>query len=127
MNIPGLITPFTAAAAIGAHLIAAHGVTDGAAVQADDGATMLLGVTTELPAAAGAVADVVRSGPASVTYGGTVARGAPLTADAAGRAVAVALPAEADTFIVGYAEVSGVVGDIGSALIAPGFIPATAP
>ena len=116
MNIPGLITPFTAAAAIGAHLIAAHGVTDGAAVQADDGATMLLGVTTEL-----------RSGPAPVTYGGTVARGAPLTADAAGRAVAVALPAEADTFIVGYAEVSGVVGDIGSALIAPGFIPATAP
>ena len=69
----------------------------------------------------------LRSGPASVTFGGNVTRGAPLTADANGRAIAVALPAEADTFIVGYAEVSGVAGDIASALIAPGVIPATAP
>lgn len=127
MNIPGLITPFTATAAIGAYLIAAHGAADGAAVQADDGSTMMLGVTTDIPAAAGETVDVVRSGPASVTFGGNVTRGAPLTADANGRAIAVALPAEADTFIVGYAEVSGVAGDIASVLVAPGFIPATAP
>ncbi|AQZ95557.1 DUF2190 domain-containing protein [Halopseudomonas phragmitis] len=127
MNIPGLITPFTAIGAIGAYLIAAHGATDGAAVQADDGATMMLGVTTDIPTADGGTADVVRNGLASVTYGGNVTRGNPLTADANGRAVAVALPAAADTFIVGFAEVSGVEGDIGSALVAPGFIPATAP
>lgn len=127
MNIPGLITPFTATAAIGKYLIAAHGAADGTAVQADDGSTMMVGVTTDIPAAAGETVDVVRSGPASVTFGGNVTRGNPLTADANGRAIAVALPAEADTFIVGYAEVSGVAGDIASALIAPGFIPATAP
>ena len=127
MNIPGMITPFRAAGAIGKYRIAAHGAADGAAIQAEDGDTTLLGVTTDINAADGSIVDVVRSGPASVTFGGPVTRGDPLTADADGRAVAVALPAEADTFIVGYAEVSGVLGDIGAALVAPAFIPATAP
>lgn len=126
MNIPGLITPFRALGVIGKYLIAAATTDDGEASQAADGDAMLLGTTTDIPTADGAIVDVVRNGLASVTYGGAVARGAPLTADASGRAIAVALPAAAGTYIVGYAEVSGVLGDIGSVMVAPAFLPATA-
>ncbi|MDT4866544.1 hypothetical protein FQZ97_1014020 [compost metagenome] len=68
--------------------------------------------------------DVIRSGLASVEYGGTVALGAPLTADSQGRAVAVTLPVGDDTYIIGFAEVAGSSGDIGSTFIAPAVLAA---
>jgi hypothetical protein len=84
---------------------------------------MLMGVTDRLGAAvAGDRIDVVRSGIAEVEFGGTVARGDPLTADASGRAVAAAPAAGANAYVIGFAEVSGVLGDIGSASILPGRI-----
>ena len=53
-------------------------------------------------------------------FGGTVARGAPVTADASGKAVAAAPAAGSNVRIIGFAEVSAVAGDIAPVLIAPG-------
>lgn len=57
--------------------------------------------------------DVVMSGSMDVTYGGTVAAGAWLVADAEGRAVSGAKSGNT----VGIALVSGVLGDLGEVLI----------
>lgn len=54
-----------------------------------------------------------------VVFGGNVTRGQPLTADAQGRAVAAAPAAGANVYCIGFAEVSGVVGDIGTVIISP--------
>jgi hypothetical protein len=94
-------------------------VDDGLVTQAADGSAYLVGVT-ELSPGAGERVDVVRSGISLVEFGGTVTRGQPVTADAEGRAVAAAPTAGVNTYIIGYAEVSAVAGDIVSILIAPG-------
>lgn len=126
MNITGLTTAFRAGAAILARRILTDGTADGVAIQAADGSARLLGVSTDIDSDSGEVVDAVRSGLAPVLYGGTITRGDPLTADSTGRAVAATLPVAADTYIIGFAEVSGVVGDIGSVQIAPALLPVAA-
>lgn len=106
-----------AAAAIGAFRIVKHGAADGFAALATAGTDAAFGVTDSLgAAAANDPVDVIRGGIAEVVYGGTVTRGDPLTADAAGAAVKAAT----GNRIIGFAEVSGVSGDRGSVFIAPG-------
>lgn len=123
MRNQGLIKNHTADAAVGPYRIVVHGAADGNVAQAAGSAAALIGITDRLGAAvAGDRLDVVRSGIAEVEYGGTVARGDPLTADASGRAVAAAPAAGANAYVIGFAEVSGVLGDIGSASIWPGRI-----
>lgn len=122
MNIPGLTSAFRAGGAITKRRILTDGASDGAAIQATGATARLLGVSTDIDTDSGDVVDAIRIGLANVEYGGTVARGAPLTADASGRAIAVTLPIAANTYIIGFAEVSGVLGDIGSAQIAPGLL-----
>lgn len=124
MNIPGLITPRRAQAAVAKRRIVKTGTANGSAIQATNGTAAMLGVSTDIDAAAGEVMDVVRNGLTPVEYGATVPDGALLTADAQGRAIAVTLPVAAATYTIGYAEVAGVVGDIGSVNVVPGFIPA---
>ncbi|CAD5107230.1 capsid cement protein [Zestomonas carbonaria] len=119
MNIPGLTTAKRAGGAIASRRILVHGSSDGAAVQATGGTALLIGVSTDIPTDNGQPVDVIRTGLAPVEYGGTIARGAPLTADSQGRAVAATLPVVANTYIIGFAEVEGSEGDIGSAFIAP--------
>ena len=82
----------------------------------------LMGVLTGLDAAVNEPADVVQGGIADVEYGGVVTRGAPLTSDATGRAVVAAPAAGVNNRIVGFAEVSGVLGDIGAVRLAIGFM-----
>ncbi|MCD7099113.1 hypothetical protein [Stenotrophomonas sp. MMGLT7] len=122
MHIPGLTNAFLAGAAIAARRITKHGAADGEALQAAAATDALNGISTDIPTAAGMTVDVTRSGLAAVEYGGAVAAGQPLTADAQGRAVAAAPAAGANVRIIGFAEVSGVLGDIGSVWIAPGVI-----
>lgn len=124
MNIPGLITPRRAQGAISKRRIVKTGTANGSAAQAAAATTALIGVSTDIDTATGEVADVVRSGLTPVEYGGTVPDGALLTADSQGRAIAVTLPVAANTYTIGFAEVAGVVGDIGSVNVVPGFIPA---
>ncbi len=103
---------YVAEAATGAFLIAALGATDGTAKQAAAATDPIVGVFEELDHTVGARADVIRSGPARVRYGGVVTRGAPLTSNGAGRAVVANPAAGSNVRIIGHADVAGVDGDI---------------
>lgn len=111
---------YVAEAAINPYRIVKFGTADGNVVQAAAAADALMGVCESVGPAIGERVDVVKSGIADVEFGGTVTRGAPLTSDSVGRAVAAAPGAGANVRIIGFAEVSAVVGDIGPVLIAPG-------
>lgn len=111
-----LNTNGSAEAAIPAYTIVKPGATDGSWVPAAAATDLMGGVSESVAAASGERVDVARVGIADVLYGGTVTRGQKLTSDASGRAVT----AVSGNHVIGTAEVSGVVGDIGSVLIAPG-------
>ncbi len=111
-----LNTNGTAEAAVAAYRIVKPGASDGAWLQAAAAADLMAGVSESLAAAIGERIDVCRVGIADVEYGGAVTRGKKLTSDAQGRAV----EAIAGDHVIGTAEVSGVAGDIGAVLIAPG-------
>lgn len=121
MRNPGLQKNYSAEAAIAAYRIAKFGAADGGILQSAAAADKHIGVIDRMPAAvAGDRVDVTRSGIAEVEYGGTVAAGDLLTADASGRAIVATAGAGANVRVVGVAEVAGVVGDIGSMLVQPG-------
>ncbi len=116
----GLIKSRNATTAIPALRLVKEGGVDGAGVPAVDAAASIIGVSSEIDTAVGERASVIMSGNvADVLYGGTVARGDKLTADAQGRAITTTAPG---AHYVGTAEVSGVVGDIGSVIVAPGVL-----
>lgn len=111
---------YSATAAIAAYRIVKFGASDGDVTQAAASTDLSVGVNGRLAAAAaGDRIDIVRSGIAEVEYGGNVTRGAKLTSDADGKAIAAAPAAGVNAQIIGIAEVSGVAGDIGSVFISP--------
>lgn len=121
MRNPGLQKSYAAEGVIGAYLIVKFGAADGGVLVAAAATDKLIGVTDRIAAAAsGDRIDVIRSGIAEVTYGGTVAAGDLLTSDASGRAITATAAAGSNVRVIGVAEVAGVVGDIGSMLIDPG-------
>jgi len=112
----GLIKSLVATAAVPARRLVKFGAADGAGVLATDGSAYIRGVSADIDTAIGERISVQMSGNvAEVVYGGNVTRGDSLTADAQGRAVA----AVAGDHAVGFAEVSGVLGDIGTVDVAP--------
>lgn len=116
----GLQKGYTAALAIPAFTIMKFGAADGVVTPATDGSAYLVGVQAELDCAQGDRASATMIGNIEdVRFGGNVTRGQPLTADAQGRAVAAAPAAGANVYCIGFAEVSGVLGDIGSVIIHP--------
>lgn len=120
MANPVFIKAMNAEAAIAAFRIVKIGAADGGVIQGAAAADVLLGVSDELGQATAADrVDVILTGIADVLYGGTVARGARLTSDATGRAVAAAPAVGVNNGIIGIALVSGVLGDVGSVLITP--------
>lgn len=119
---PTEINSYIAGAAITRRRIVKWGAADGQILQAAAVGDFLMGVITGLDAAINEPADVVQGGIADVEYGGVVTRGAPLTCDAQGRAVVAAPAAGTNNRIVGFAEVSGVLGDIGCCRLAIGFM-----
>lgn len=112
---------FVAGAAIAAKRIVKFGSADNAVVQAAAVADFSIGVS-DLAAASGEHVTVVMGGIAIVEYGGPITRGALVTTDADGKAVAAAPAAGANNRIVGVAMVSGVSGDLGSVLLQPGSV-----
>jgi len=123
MRHDGFIKNHTADGAIGAYRIVKHGDADGDVAQATASTDVLIGVNGRLAAAvAGDRVDIHRGRLVEVEYGGNVTRGDPLTSDANAKAVAAAPAAGTNAYIIGYAEVSGVAGDIGAAMFAPGRI-----
>lgn len=111
--VRGLVKNYVAGAAIVANRIVKHGAGDTLMVQAAAAADKLVGVA-DADAASGARVDVVLSGTADVQYGGAVARGDLLTANASGMAVVAA----AGNRVIGVALVAGVANDIGEVLLA---------
>jgi hypothetical protein len=122
MANPTLIKSFTADGAVTKRRIVKPGGADFKVSQATAVTEALVGVAAELDAADTARIDVVLAGTVEVEYGGNVTRGDWLTTDANGKAVAAAPGAGVNNNVIGRALVSGVSGDIGSMLIAPGRI-----
>lgn len=111
---------YSGEAAIPSYRIVKFGAADGGVLLAAAATDKLIGVSGRIPfAVAGDRGDICRIGISEVEYGGTVAAGDPLTSDATGRAVVAAPAAGSNVRIIGFAEVAGVVGDIGSLYISP--------
>lgn len=122
MPMPGLIRNYTAEAACPARTIARFGANDQGVLPAAAATDALIGVFELGCTAAGDRVDVIKCDIALVRYGGTVTRGAPLTSDANGAAIVAAPAAGANVRIIGFAEISGVSGDIGQVFISPGLM-----
>jgi hypothetical protein len=109
-----LTKALTATTAIVKRRLVKYGAADGTGVPATDGTAFICGVSDDVGAAVNERCSVFMNGNiADVEYGGNVTRGDPLTA------VTAAPAAGANTRVVGFAEVSGVLGDIGSVAISP--------
>lgn len=121
MRNEGLAKTLIAGATVAARRIVKFGSGDTAVLQSSAAADFHIGVS-DLGAASGEYCDVIVDGIALVQYGGDVTRGALLTADSDGRAIAAAPAAEATARIIGVAMVSGVSGDIGSVLLRQGAV-----
>ncbi|MEW5885552.1 MAG: capsid cement protein [Pseudomonadota bacterium] len=89
MSNPILMKNFVAAAALEPSRIVVLSAADTAAL-ATSATAASIGISDQIQVAAGQRIDVVVAGIADVTAGAAVAHGAPLTADAQGRAVTAA-------------------------------------
>lgn len=110
---------YLAEAAIAPFRIVKMGAADGGVLQAAAATDSLVGVCEAVGPASGERCDVVKVGLADVELGGTVVRGGPITSDATGKGVAAAPAAGANNRVIGFAEVSGVSGDIIPVFISP--------
>lgn len=115
-QIQGLTVGYSTEGEVKGCRLVCHGEAAGSVKQATAATDKLLGVSTRVTTNATEHTDVVRSGLALVTYGGTVKRGDPLTADAQGRAV----KASSGNIIIGFAEEDGDADEVGGVFLMPG-------
>jgi hypothetical protein len=109
---PTLIKSFNAGAAVRGRRFVVAGAADGAVIEATGVAGTILGVSSAYDTAIGDQVDVTMLGTEEVILGGAVTRGARLTSDANGAAVAAAPAAGVNNSIGAIALVSGVAGDV---------------
>jgi hypothetical protein len=129
---PILTKTFQTGAAVNGARIVKVGAADNLVVEAASAAAteFILGVSEYVKDGAGGVVstptggdiDVIMVGIAYVQLGGTVARGAPVTAAATGVAVTAAPAAGTNARVLGFALVSGVTGDVIPVLINQGLM-----
>lgn len=121
---PTLIRNFIAGASgVAERVIVKLGAADQEVVAATAVSETLIGVSVQPgTAAAGQRVDVAIAGVVEVVAGGTITRGAYLTTNASGQAVAAAPSAGVNNGIVGIALVSAVANDIIPVLLAQGRI-----
>lgn len=118
MANPDLIKSFIAEAAVSPYRIVKMGTADGQVVQGAAATDLLVGVADmQGQATVGGRVEAILDGIADVEFGGTVTRGALVTSDASGKAVAAAPAAGSNARIIGVALVSAVAGDIGAILV----------
>lgn len=113
---------FKAEAAIGANLIVKHGAADDTVVQAAAVGDKMIGVCDYVAPAINERVDIIVHGIADVKIGGVVARGDPVTSDAAGKGVAAAPAAGTNNRIIGIALAAGVANDIIPVLLSQGMV-----
>jgi hypothetical protein len=114
------IKGYKAGAAIVGKRFAKFSATD-TVVQAAASTDLLIGVV-DLDGASGDMVDITMLGPAKITCGGNVTRGAKLTADADGKAVAAAPATGVNAQTGAIALSSGVAGDIIDVIVLPGAV-----
>ena len=119
MSNPGLTKTYAAEAAIAPYRFVKWGTGERAVIQSAAATDAHVGISDSLGRTTAGRVDVYRGGLVEVEYGGNVAAGDPLTADANGMAVAAAPAPGATVRIIGHAEVAGVAGDIGLVMLAP--------
>lgn len=108
---------YPAGAAIEAFRLVKPGATGREVVTATGGDVPIMGgLDNGRGVNAGQVADVNRGGLFDVEYGDVVPRGAPVTADAQGRAVV----AQSGDWFVGFADEAGAVGEVRPVFFSPG-------
>ena len=121
MKPDNIHTFITTAAAIGPYLIV-QGNTSDLVLAATAATQKLIGTTDKFGAEASSPVGIALGGVAEVKLGGAVALGAPITSDGNSKGVAAAGAAGATHYIVGYALMNGVDGDIIPYRPAPGVI-----
>lgn len=110
-----LIKNFDAGAAIAGNRFVKFGAADYQVIQNAAATTRGIGASNQLGAAAsGDPVDVIMAGIADVQAGGSITRGAEVTSNATGQAVAAA----AGNLVAGVAMVNAVSGDIIPVLLA---------
>lgn len=114
MSNPGLIKTYTTKLPIERYRLVAWDAADGEVKQASAATDALIG-SVDLAATAGRV-DVIRSGIAEIQLGAAVTRGDRLTSDTEGKAITAA----AGDRSIGFADVSGVAGDVIPVFVIPG-------
>lgn len=108
-----LIKAYKAGAQISPYTIVKWDAVDFQVLTAAAVADKLVGVSVpNITAPSGQRVDVILSGIAQLVLGGTVTRGDPITTNATGQGVTAAPVAGTNNRIVGYAMMSGVIGDI---------------
>jgi len=117
MSNPGIYKTYDVSGSLAPYRIVALTATAGMVKQAAGPTEPLIGTTDELGKQDNGRADVAMTGLPEVQCGGTFATGAPLTSDAAGRAVA----ATTGQRIVGFALEAGIVDAVVTYLKAPGY------
>lgn len=123
MANPLLALNYVADAAIPVNRLVKLGTGDRNVALAGAATDAIIGVVNETSPALGERVDVVRVGIAWVEAGAAIARGAPLTSDATGRAVTAAPAAGTNNRIVGFAdEAASAAGDVIRAQINQGFM-----
>lgn len=115
-----LTKTFVAGGTIAARRLLKIGSADGAVVQAADAAAAIIGVAADIGAVSGERVDVHLAGIAEVEAGGTITRGALVTADSNGKAVAAAPAQGANAYVAGVAVYSAAAGDIIPVLLSQG-------
>lgn len=123
MRSDTLIKTFQAPSAIGGYLLVTTGDANGQVAKSALATNALIGVTTQIGTQSNGSCDVIMAGVTEVTAGAAVSRGASLTSDTSGRAIAVSTGASRTIGIALTAAAAA--GDIISILIAPGINPAT--
>lgn len=118
---PGFTKGYTAEGDVKPYRLVSYGTNDGQAKQAVD-TTRLMGASGILGGKDGAKFDVIRTGITPVEFGGDVAAGDKLTANAEGRAVV----AQAGEEYIAVAEESGDAGTFGNCWLEAGAVPAAA-
>lgn len=122
MTNPMLSKNYKAEAAVTKRRIVKMGTADGSVLLGAAATDLIFGVSADIDAAINERCDVHVAGVAEVEFGGTVARGGPVTSDATGRAVAAAPAAGVNNRIIGFALVSAVVGDVAPVLLSQGLM-----
>ena len=117
---PEFVKCYTAGGAMGPNLIAKWGAADFAVILAVGVTVPLIGVTRGLiTSATGDPVDIVMQGIYPIKAGGTITRGDPITSNGSGQAVTAAPSAGTNNYIIGYANISAVSGDLVDVIIEP--------